>query len=248
MKFSSHESIKSHNSYKEVEYYSNLTMSNFMWESEKIVLKKYLKKNDVILDLGCGAGRSTFYLYSEGYKNITGIDIASNMINEAKKNQKLLNSSIDFFVGDATKLNLKKKFDAVIFTFNGLTMIPDKKKRLEALKQIANVLKKDKYFIFTTLDREKCDDKYKLFWQEEKIRWDKHIQNEKLIDYGDVIFKNADGIDQFIHVPTEKEVRDMLNISNFKVVSSLMRSEIIVESEEVLKVSDECRFWITQKI
>ena len=47
-----------------------------LWNSEKIIFDKYIDKKSKILDLGCGAGRTTFGLYELGYKNIIGLDIA----------------------------------------------------------------------------------------------------------------------------------------------------------------------------
>ncbi|CUX25521.1 hypothetical protein BN3590_00439 [Clostridium sp. C105KSO15] len=48
-----------------------------LWNSEKVIFLKYLKKDDNILDLGCGIGRTTFNLYNLGFTNIIGIDYSS---------------------------------------------------------------------------------------------------------------------------------------------------------------------------
>lgn len=42
-------------------------------------------KNKVILDIGCGMGDFAAYCISQGAKHVTGIDISSNMIANAKK-------------------------------------------------------------------------------------------------------------------------------------------------------------------
>ncbi len=45
---------------------------------------KYINKDDNILDLGCGAWRTTFVLNKLGYHNIVGVDIAESLIDFAK--------------------------------------------------------------------------------------------------------------------------------------------------------------------
>ncbi|WP_285400297.1 class I SAM-dependent methyltransferase [Lysinibacillus sp. fls2-241-R2A-57] len=42
-------------------------------------------KNKVVLDIGCGMGDFVAYCISQGAKHVTGIDISSNMIANAKK-------------------------------------------------------------------------------------------------------------------------------------------------------------------
>lgn len=41
---------------------------------------KYVGKEDIILDVGCGYGRTLNQLYEEGYHNLIGIDFSENMM------------------------------------------------------------------------------------------------------------------------------------------------------------------------
>ncbi len=75
----------------------------------------HLKKDEKVLDAGCGNG---IYLQEFGNKfNTTGfgIDVRKNRIESAKKINKYLGRSDTFLVSDLEKLNLgKEKFDKVI--------------------------------------------------------------------------------------------------------------------------------------
>lgn len=66
------------------------------------------KKNERILDLGCGSGQLTSKI-NELVKEIIGIDISPEMIQDAKSKFK----NIDFQVADASSFRFKEKFDAI---------------------------------------------------------------------------------------------------------------------------------------
>lgn len=55
-----------------------------------------------IVDLGCGPGNYSKYLFSKGFKNITGYDLSEEMIKRAKKNV----PEADFKLEDVRKLKL----------------------------------------------------------------------------------------------------------------------------------------------
>lgn len=165
------DTVKSFSSENEVKHYMSLTENIGLWESEKKKFTQYLKLTDRILDLGCGTGRATFGLYNLGYKNIMGTDFSNNMIKSANDLSAIKNIPIKFIVADATRLQIKDSFNVVIFSFNGLMMIPKESMRLKAMLEIEKILEPNGYFIFTTHDRNACKEKYFNFWNEEKLRW-----------------------------------------------------------------------------
>lgn len=133
-----------------------------LWGSEEVLIRKYFKPNSTILDIGCGTGRTTIHIQKLGYK-VTGIDITSAMINNARGIAKLKNLKIDYEMGDVTELKYKNSsFDNAIFSFNGWAMIPGKINRVKALEEIFRVLKPGGYFIFTSLLRNIRE--FKKFW------------------------------------------------------------------------------------
>lgn len=66
------------------------------------------KKEERILDLGCGTGELTYQI-SKLSKEVIGIDKSQEMINSARENF----ADIDFEVGSAENLNFTEKFDSV---------------------------------------------------------------------------------------------------------------------------------------
>lgn len=66
------------------------------------------KKNERILDIGCGTGDLTNEIFSMG-AFVVGVDYSENMIQQAKKKY----PKIDFQVKDILTLDYKNRFDAV---------------------------------------------------------------------------------------------------------------------------------------
>ena len=70
------------------------------------LIKRISKKTDKILDLGCGYGRVTIPIAKAGY-DIAGIDLAPNLIREAKFQAKKQKLKIRFDIGSMAKLPYK---------------------------------------------------------------------------------------------------------------------------------------------
>ncbi|MGM0500662.1 MAG: class I SAM-dependent methyltransferase, partial [Bacillota bacterium] len=204
---------------KAIENYSNAIENIGLWESEKYVINKYFDKNKSILDVGCGAGRTTFNLYEMGYKNIIGLDLTPEMISAAKTINKEKKTEIEFIVGDATDLNFEdNSFDQALFSFNGLMQIPERKNRIKALKEIKRVLTENGIFIFTTHDREN-NENFKEFWEKEEKTWKEGKQDKRTYEYGDKILpSDNDDRDLFIHFPNREEIIECLEETGWKLI------------------------------
>lgn len=72
-----------------------------------------------ILDMGCGTGRHSVELAKRGYK-VTGVDISSGMLAEARKKADAAGVTVQWVEADATQpLNLPDSFDAAISLCEG---------------------------------------------------------------------------------------------------------------------------------
>jgi ubiquinone/menaquinone biosynthesis C-methylase UbiE len=114
--------------------------------AKEVTAFSYIPSSSKVLDIGCGAGRTTTWLAAEGH-DVIGLDFAAKMI-EAARSQ---NPNMSYVIADATAINFKSsRFDVVVFSFNGIDCIPSRAKRLEALREIRRVLKPGGYFIFSS--------------------------------------------------------------------------------------------------
>jgi ubiquinone/menaquinone biosynthesis C-methylase UbiE len=105
-----------------------------------------IKKGDVVVDLGSGAGNDVFVARSivgdEG--EVIGIDFTEEMINMANRNlSKLGYKNVSFKFGDIENLPLEDNSANVVISNCVLNLVPDKKK---AFTEIYRVLKKGGHF------------------------------------------------------------------------------------------------------
>lgn len=105
-------------------------------EAIDFVMSKFEKKRDQqILDVGCGLGGTAHYLQEQQWGEISAFDIEEESIKHAKNNYK----NINFYVSDVACVNkifLSSQFD-IICMFNSFYAFSDQKKALESVRKIA---------------------------------------------------------------------------------------------------------------
>lgn len=116
-------------------------------ETEKRVFARWLPSEKIkILDLGCGAGRTTINLWRAGHQ-VCGADINPAMIAAAKARH----PELDFRLMDACALQFSdESFDMVLFSYNGLDYIYPRQRRRRALAEIRRVLAAGGLFIMSS--------------------------------------------------------------------------------------------------
>lgn len=229
-----------------VEEYAAATKRVGLWISEEKVFTRLFEKEAAILELGCGAGRIAFGLYELGYRYLMATDFSRPMVQQAKQIAQMLDYRVALQVADARSLRFEDdSFDGAIFGFNGWMQIPTTAGRELALKEIFRVLRPGAWFVCTTHDRDRFGQKN--FWEAEAKRWQDGEQSPELEVFGDRAESLAEGR-HFMHVPTVAEIEALLQRVGFRIEAHAMRSELANEPAAVREFSDDCRFWVVQKL
>ena len=129
----------------------NAYLNTSLQSPEISILVKYKDNyySKSILDIGCGAGRTSFYFRNFTDKYV-GVDYSESMINVSKK----CYPELEFQHCDARDLSRfnDKSFDFIIFSYNGIDYITNDD-RLTVFKEIKRILKDDGMFVFSTHNR-----------------------------------------------------------------------------------------------
>jgi 2-polyprenyl-3-methyl-5-hydroxy-6-metoxy-1,4-benzoquinol methylase len=137
-------------------YMKNGFTKNTLAEVDFIEKELKLTPGNVILDVGCGTGRHSIELAKRGYQ-VTGVDISSGMLSEAKNSAAEANVHVEWVHKDAVKFSPTKSYDAVICLCEGAFGLVGRdeepiERDLAILKNISNALKPKGRFIMTTIN------------------------------------------------------------------------------------------------
>jgi len=99
-------------------YIQNSFTKNTVKEVDFLLEELKLPPGSRILDLGCGTGRHSVELAKRGYQ-ITGVDISSGMLAEAKKAAKKAGVEVEWIHADAAQFKSDRLFDAAICLCEG---------------------------------------------------------------------------------------------------------------------------------
>ena len=105
-----------------------------------------IKKGDVVIDLGSGAGNDCFIARSETGETgkVIGIDMTDAMINRARTNAEKLNyNNVEFRLGEIESMPVSDNTADVIVSNCVLNLVPDKHR---AFAEIHRVLKEGGHF------------------------------------------------------------------------------------------------------
>ena len=95
-----------------------------LWPAEETLILEYVTDDAVVLDVGCGAGRTSVPLREMGF-SVTAIDLSSTMVELAKEVGQACQVDIDYRVMDVMDLNWHhQRLSLFSFPTTGLNCCP----------------------------------------------------------------------------------------------------------------------------
>ena len=129
-----------------VERYGAVAEEGLSVVEERVVDRFFDSDAGAVLDVGCGAGRTTHPLTARGF-DVIGIDVSEEMVAETNRRY----PELDIRVGDVRDLSFDDdQFAHVLFSYCGIDMIQPEEGRFEALEEIERVLEPEGTFAFST--------------------------------------------------------------------------------------------------
>jgi SAM-dependent methyltransferase len=111
------------------------------------------RKGSRILDVACGAGRHTIGLAKRGYR-VTGLDLSSALLAEARKAARLAHVKATFVRGDMRRLRFANAFDAAISMFTSFGYFDTPAEDRRVLRGIARALRPRGKFLIEMFNRD----------------------------------------------------------------------------------------------
>ena len=134
--------------------FQNVDYTQVLWYQSSAkksieLIKKYVKNDANIIDIGCGTSYLADNLLHEGYKNISLLDTAETSLNIVKS--RINNNEVQFICSDILNFETNKKYDVwhdrAVFHF-----LLSKKERVEYFKILDNLLEYNGIAIISTFE------------------------------------------------------------------------------------------------
>ncbi|MFH1571415.1 MAG: class I SAM-dependent methyltransferase [Gemmatimonadota bacterium] len=119
-----------------------------LWPAEEALVVDFVPDGARVLDLGCGAGRTSVALAEIGLQ-VVGVDLSEAMVRTARQQAQLAGVEVDFRTMNALDLALPpESFDVALFSYNGIELLPGRGGKRRAFEEVYRILRPGGHFIF----------------------------------------------------------------------------------------------------
>lgn len=112
------------------------------------ILQVYHEDPHTILELACGTGSLSIYMEELECYEITATDKSPEMIRRARAKARAAGADIRFSVMDFLDIDLDRKFDAVVSTFDSVNYLHNTWDIVHLLEEVQKVLRPGSIFVF----------------------------------------------------------------------------------------------------
>lgn len=181
--------------------YDKATKGEFKWLAPHMIAKRLMplvKKDNIILDLGCGTGQSAEPFIKKGCR-VIGLDTSAEMLKVAKKYGFLKLCKHDIEKGFRKLSFQKKSFDAII----AVGIIEFIKNFKKLIKELSDLTKSEGYIAFT----------YEPIVEKSKLQYKKvSLVGEDIVDPIPKLLSFK------IYRYTKKEVKEILSKNKINII------------------------------
>ena len=122
----------------QIEYWNSVAEEkNFTTPFQLDEFSKYVEKEILVVDIGCGYGRTLNELSNAGYSNLLGIDYSEEMVKRGEK----MYPQIKFKVANATKIEINDNSVDSVILLGVLTCTAKNEDQINLISEINRILK-----------------------------------------------------------------------------------------------------------
>ena len=208
---------------------------------EHLLLKRYVRAGDRVLDLGCGNGRLRL-IFQDVNVDYTGADNCQNFIELAGSSQDFKLPKQKFILSEMFDLPFAdNSFDA-IFCIAAFHHLPGKSLRFAALAEMKRVLKPGGRLVMTNWNR----------WQWQYLHYiikyaALKIIGQNRLDFKDILIPwQGKGVERYYHAFTLGELKRLFNKAGFCLEENFLTSRQVekkvwyLQATNIVTVAKKC--------